>query len=160
MTGPAHPSACARAGRREQGVALITAVLVLVLVSLTAVASISNSEEELKAGGRSRSVLRSLYAAEAGVEFAEHRVLEPRDLSAFSINVNGLSVESRSRDDGTPQDIAEGGIGSPPPGYSINIGAGFVNEIFAIDVTAANATLPTTELEARVGVLAANSGAY
>ena len=149
-----------RGSQREEGIALITAVLILVLAAATAVAAISNSEEELKAGGRSRSVMKSLFAAEAGIQFAEHRILEPRDLSPFTLNLNGILVESRSRDEGSPQNIAEGGLGRPPAGYSINIGSGFVNETFAINVTAASTALPTTEIEVRLALLTPNSGAY
>ena len=69
-------------------------------------------------------------------------------------------VESRSRDQATPQDITEAGLGNPPPGYSLNIGSGFQNELFQMNVTAARANLPTTEIEVKVGVLTTNAGAY
>ena len=144
--------------RREAGVALIITVLVMLLVSGVAVAAMNNSREEMMAGGRSRSVITSLFAAEAGVQFAEARVLPPRDLSSFSINVAGITVESRERADTSPQSIGSGGIGKPPPGYSINVGSGYVNQIFAVHSTAENTRLPTTELEVRLGLLTPNSG--
>lgn len=150
-----HPRA-----KREEGIALVMAVLILVLVAGVAIAAMSHSREELKAGGRSRSVMRSLFAAEAGIQFAEHRLLPPRDLTAFSFALDGISVESRARDQGTPQAIASAGLGKPPAGYSINIGAGFVNEVFSVNATASNAVLPTTEIEVRLGLLAANAGEY
>jgi len=140
---------------------MITAVMVLVLVAATAITAIGTSEEELRAGGRSRSTMSSLYAAEAGIQFAQNRILPPRDLSSFSFSMtDGTSVQSRTRTDSTPQDIGEGGLGKPPAGYSINIGSGFVNETFKLNVTAAHANLPTTELEVRLGMLTTNSGAY
>ncbi len=143
---------------RQDGIALITTVLVLVLVAATAIAAISNSEEEFKAGGRSRAVFRSLYAAEAGVQFAENRILPPRDLTAFSFNLNSVTIESRKRDDTTTSPIVPGGLGKPPPGYSINIGAGFANEIFEVNVTAEGASVPTSEIEVRLGLLTSNTG--
>ncbi len=145
---------------RECGVALITSVLVMVLVAATAIASLSNSEEDLKAGGRSRSVMSSLYAAEAGIQFAKGRIQAPRDLSAFSFVLGPATVESRSRGEASPQALIESGLGKPPPGYAINIGSGFANETFEINVTAESSTIPTTEIEVKVGVLIANSGNY
>ncbi|MGI9644725.1 MAG: hypothetical protein ACR2O6_05370 [Ilumatobacteraceae bacterium] len=135
-------------------------LLVMVLVSGVALAAMSNSREEMMAGGRSRSVITSLFAAEAGVQFAERRLLPPRDLSAFTLNVSGMTVQSRERDQGSAQPISAGGIGKPPSGYSINIGSGFVNEIFEVHSTAANARLPTTGLEVRLGLLTPNAGSY
>lgn len=144
----------------EHGIALLITLLVMVLVSGVAIAAMHNSREEMMAGGRSRSVITSLFAAEAGVQFAERRLLPPRDLSAFSISVGSMTVESRERDVGSPQALSSGGIGKPPSGYSINIGAGFVNEVFEVHSTAADARLPTTELEVRLGLLVPNVGGY
>jgi hypothetical protein len=71
-----------------------------------------------------------------------------------------MTVQSRARDEGSPQAINSGGIGRPPSGYSINIGAGFVNEVFEVHSTASNPRVPTTELELRVGLLTPNAGGY
>jgi len=148
------------ASRREGGLALITTILILLLVGATALATIETSSEELQAGGRSRSVIKSLYAAEAGIQLAHTRIQAPVDTTPFSINVDGATVESRSRDQSTPQNIAEGGLGKPPSGYSVNIGSGYVNQIYAVDVTATEPSLPTTEVQVRLGMLTANSGSY
>ncbi len=150
-----------RARSRKEGIALITSVLILILVATVAVSGLRSSEQELRSGGRSRSSHASFYAAEAGVEYAENRIRAPRDLSAFSFTLtDGTVVESRSRDQATPQDIMEAGLGNPPPGYSLNIGSGFQNELFQMNVTAARANLPTSEIEVKVGVLTTNAGAY
>ena len=146
--------------RGEEGFALLITLLVMVLVSSVAIAAMNTSREEMMAGGRSRSVITSVFAAESGLQFAERRLLPPRDLSSFSISVASMTVESRERDQGSPQALASGGIGKPPSGYSINIGAGFVNEIFEVHSTAANSRLPTTELEVRLGLLTPNAGSY
>ena len=156
-----HPKAprCVIAGRRTQdGFALLITLLVMVLVTGVAIAAMNTSREEMVAGGRSRSVITSVFAAEAGVQLAERRLLPPRDLSAFSISVAGMTVESRERSDASPQPLTTGGIGKPPAGFSINIGSGFVNEIFEVHSTASNTRLPTTELEVRLGLLTPNAG--
>lgn len=149
-----------RSAHHREGMALITTILILMLVGATALATIRTSSEELMAGGRSRSVIKSLYAAEAGVQLTHTRIRAPRDLSAFSIDVDGTTVESRSRDQTGTQPIDEGGLGKPPSGYSVNIGSGYVSQVYAVDVTASEASLPTTEIQVRLGMLSANSGSY
>jgi hypothetical protein len=148
------------AHHQREGMALITTILILLLVGATALSTIETSSEEMMAGGRSRSVIKSLYAAEAGVQLAHKRIREPRNLNAFSISVDGTTIESRSRDQTGTQPIGEGGLGRPPSGYSVNIGSGYVNQVYAVDVTASEASLPTTEVQVRLGMLSANSGSY
>jgi type II secretory pathway component PulK len=147
--------------KRKEGIALITAVLILIMVATVAVSALKGSEEELRAGGRSRSTMTSFYAAEAGIDYAQNRVRAPRDLTAFSFTLSdGTTVQSRKREQGTPQDIADEGLGNPPPGYSINIGSGFQNELFSLNVTASRPNIPTSEIELKVGFLTTNAGAY
>ena len=147
--------------KREQGMAMITAVMVMVLVAATAISAMGISKNELTAGGRSRALLTSLYAAEAGIQYAQNRITPPQDLAAFSLTLgDGTLVQSRSREDTSTQPIGKGGLGSAPGGYAINIGSGFVNETYKLNVTATRGNLPTTELEVRLGMLGVNSGAY
>jgi type II secretory pathway component PulK len=147
--------------KREEGIALITAVLILIIVATVAVSALKGSEEELRAGGRSRSTMSSFYAAEAGIDYAENRVRPPRDLTAFGFTLSdGTTVQSRKREVGTPQDIVDDGLGNPPAGYSINIGSGFQNELFNLNVTASKPGSPTSEIEVKVGLLTTNAGAY
>ena len=159
-TDRAKPLPFDRRARREGGMAMITAVMVMVLVAATAISAIGVSESELTAGGRSRSTANSLYAAEAGIQFAQNRV-RIHDLSAFTFNwPDGTTVASRSRSDASAQPISEGGVGSAPGGYAINIGSGFVNQTYKLNVTATRNNLATTEIEVRIGMLGVNSGAY
>ena len=147
--------------KREEGVALITAVLILIMVATVAVSALKSSEEELRAGGRSRSTMNSFYAAEAGIDYAKNRIRAPRDLTAFNFTLSdGTTVQSRKREQGTPQDISDEGLGNPPAGYSINIGSGFQNELFSLNVTASRPNTPTSEIEVKVGLLTTNAGAY
>jgi hypothetical protein len=144
--------------KREQGIALVTAVLLLLLVAATAISAIDFSGRELQAGGRARASMRTLYAADAGVQYALQRVQPPTDLTSFTINVNSeLTVESRERSQGSPQPIGEAGVGEPPDGYAINVGSGFVSEVYDINVTATGANGATSELEAKLSSLKPNS---
>lgn len=149
--------------RGEDGIALITVVLVLVLVSTLAVSAIEQTGQELQAGGRSRATTRALFAADAGVQLAMDRVTSPRDLGPIDFTLNdgttAHDVQSRSRDDAAPEDIAQEGFGQPPEGYSINLGSGFVNEVFKINITASsNPGNTLAEVEAKLGVLTSNGG--
>lgn len=161
-----EPSASKRSNaghsdRREDGIALVTAVLLLLLVAATAISAIDFSGQELQAGGRARASMRTLYAADAGIQYALQRVQPPEDLTSFTLNLNSeLTVESRTRTQGTPQPISEAGVGEPPDGYSINVGSGFVSEVYDINVTATGANGATSELEAKLSSLKPNSGSF
>lgn len=150
-----------RRAKREGGVALVTAILVMVLAAGLAISAIGSSEEELRASGRSRSASNSFYAAEAGVEFAANRLRPPTDTSYFTFTLSdGTVVRTGTREDTSQPEIIEGGLGKPPSGYSINIGQGFVNETFRVQVTSSKLGAPTAEVEVRLGVLTTNGGTY
>ncbi len=149
-------------GRKGRaGFALVTAMVVLILVSAVVMNLIDYSGEEANSSARSRATVENLYAADSGVQLSLQRLQLPRDLTAFSYTLaNGTLVESRSRSDAGPMPIADAGIGPPPDGYSINVGSGFLNELFLLNVTASAANNGVTELEAKLGSLQPNSGAY
>jgi hypothetical protein len=150
-----------RATTREAGFALVTAMVVLLLVSAVVSNLIQYSGEEASSSARSRATLENLYAADSGIQLSLQRLQLPRDLTAFNYNMaNGTLVESRSRSDAAPQPIQPVGIGPPPDGYSINLGGGFLNELFLLNVTATANNNGVTELEAKLGSLQPNSGAY
>jgi hypothetical protein len=150
-----------RSERRKSGFALVTAVVILLLVSGVVVNLISYSSQEMQAGGRLRATLKNLYAADSGVQLSMQRIQLPRDLTAFSYNLtDGTLVESRSRSDAAAMPIQTVGIGAPPDGYSINVGSGFVNELFLLNVTAQGVNRGVAELETKLGSLQPNAGAY
>jgi hypothetical protein len=159
--GPLERRNHAFGARREGGFALITAVLLLLLISATVINTIDFSGEEYQSGGRARASTKNLYAADAGIQLGLSRLTQPRDLSAFSHTLSdGTVIESRARDEAAPKDIESVGIGEPPEGYGINIGSGYVNELFLLTVTAEAANGGVTELESKMSSLQPNSGAY
>ena len=146
---------------------MLMSVMILLLMGVMAMAAIEYSGQELAAGGRSRSSTRTMAGADAGVEFALHRLSRvPPDLSAFSVTLpNGVNAQSRRRDQGAPMPIIDlGGSGmAGVEGYTINIGAGgptFSNNLFLVNVTATDAAGATAELEVKAGGLAGGSGGY
>jgi hypothetical protein len=146
---------------REAGFALVTALVVMLLVSAVVSNLIGYSSEEAQSSARSRASLKNIYAADSGIQLSLQRLQLPRDLTAFTYALADTTlVESRSRDDAMPQPISAAGIGPPPDGYSINVGGGFVNELFLLNVTASAANNGVAELEAKLGSLQPNSGAY
>lgn len=147
--------------KSEAGFALVTAMVVMLLVSAVVSNLIGYSSEESQSSARSRASLKNIYAADSGIQLSLQRLQLPRDLTAFSYTLaDATLVESRSRSDVAPQPIAPAGIGAPPDGYSINVGGGFVNELFLLNVTAEAANNGVAELEAKLGSLQPNSGAY
>ncbi len=152
----------APSGRKgSAGFALMTAIVLLILLSAVVMNLIDYSGEEASSSARSRSTVENLYAADAGIQLSLQRVQLPRDLTAFSYSLaNGTLVESRSRNDAGPMPIAAAGIGAPPDGYSINVGGGFLSELFLLNVTASAANNGVAELEAKLASLQPNAGAY
>ena len=151
-----------RQAKRDGGIALITVVLVIFLLTASGLASVDFTEQESRASGQSRATMRSLYAADAGIQLAISRIQPPEDLTAFSFALaDGTVVESRKRSDGAPLVIGRGngpGAAPPPDGFEINQGSGFSLKVHEINVTAVGNNELTSELEAKIGVL--NAGGY
>ena len=146
---------------RRSGFALVTAVVILVLVSSVVVNLIDYSSQEFQSGGRSRAAAKNLYSADSGVQLSLQRIQLPRNLNPFTYNMSdGTVVESRKRDDVAPMPIDPAGIGAPPDGFSVNVGAGFVNELFLLNVFSQGVNSGAAELEAKLGSLQPNAGTY
>ena len=155
------PRSIERGARAQSGFALVTAMVVMLLVSAVVVNLIDHSGTEQASSARARVAQKSLYAADSGVQLSMQRIQLPRNLAAFNYTMNdGTRVQSRRRTDGSPQAIAKAGLGAPPDGYAINVGGGYVNELFRVNVTAAASNNGFAEVEAKLGSLQPNSGAY
>ena len=139
--------------KRQGGAALFITALILMLVGMLAVTSIYNSEQESVGGARARSTSRTFYAADAGIQLALTRLAEsPPDLTSFDIDLaDGANVQSRSRQEATPVELKQVGLGKPPEGYGVNVGssAGYINRIFLVRTTATSGG-STVELEAKL----------
>jgi hypothetical protein len=147
--------------RREGGIALIVTVLLLLLISASVINTIEFSGDEHAGGGRARATGKTMYAADSGIQLGMSRIALPRDLNAFTFALtDGTTIESRKRSEATPQDIESVGIGKPPDGYAINVGLGYVNEVFDLNVTSMAANGGVAELETKLASLQPNSGSY
>ena len=139
--------------RHRQGAALLVTALIMVAVGMLAFTAIRHSEQESTGGARSRATTRSLYAADAGLQLARSRLREsPPNLTSFDIDLaEGANVQSRTRTDGSPQDLNQVGIGAPAEGYALNVGAGasYVNRVYLVAVTSTSGG-STAELEAKL----------
>lgn len=151
-----------RHDKRQQGAALIVAVVTLLMAAMIAVNAMKHTQEESTGGARGRNTARTLHAADAGVEFAIARLSQsPPDLSAFSVDVDGTTVESRQRSVGAPQPMVQDNAGAPPEGYSINVGSGsgFAGSVYLVNITAINGS-SAAELEVRFSRLESGGAAY
>jgi hypothetical protein len=144
--------------RRSDGMALLVTVFVLLLVGAVAVAAIHHSGEEAAAGGRTRATMRNLYAADSGIQLALTRIAQnPPTTVPFSVNLQGgHNVQSRAREDATPQNLDRVGFGPPPPGYQLGA---FFNEIYLVNVTSTSPNGASAEIEAKLARLQAGTGA-
>jgi hypothetical protein len=103
-----------------------------------------------------------MLAADAGVELAIARLSQsPPNLNAFTVNVDGTTVESRTRSDTSPQPLVQETAGAPPDGFAINVGSdtGFGGQVYKVSVTGQNGS-SVAELEVRFSRLEAGGTAY
>jgi hypothetical protein len=143
--------------RHDQGMALFMAVFILTLVSMVALAGIQNSENEATASGRSRSSLRMLHAADAGLQYAAARDSH-LEIGSFSLDLgDGRTVQSRRRDQVGAQPLSDAGVGEPPEGYAVCTGSGvcYVTRLYLVNVTATSNAGSVIELESKLGILSA-----
>lgn len=153
-----------RIQKRQQGIALLMSVFVLMLVGIIGISAIQNSENEATAGGRTRRSVRALYAAEAGIQLATIRLSQiPPDLSPIDETLGtGRIVQSRTRSDTGAQPLAYSGSGPPPEGYELASGggSGFSTDLYQINITASADSSSTAEIEAKLGLLGVGGGGY
>jgi hypothetical protein len=144
----------ARIEREEEGVALLIAVLLLLLLSGIGIAAIDHSGADAAFAGSSTRTARILYMAEAGLHTAARQLSSaPANLSAFTISFDGgvITVRSGPRSAGSAQPIEQAGTGPPPEGYGVGVGSGFHSQLYRVNVTAAAQEGSSTELEAAFG---------
>lgn len=147
--------------KREAGVTLLITVILILLVGILVLTSIGHSGDESVAGARARSTARALHAADGGMQLAFTRVTQvPPNTNPIDINIGNLSVQSRTRADGAPQDLDSLGSGPPPEGYGVNVGSGYSSELFLVDMTSLGPTGSTTELQAKLYKFTGSSGGY
>lgn len=150
-----------RRQRREEGVALLITVILILLVGVLVLTSIGHSGDESVAGARARSTSRALHAADGGMQMALSRVTQiPPNTNAVDITIDNFSVQSRTRAQATPQQLDSLGAGPAPEGYGVNVGTGYVSELFLVDMTSVGPTGSTAELQAKLYSFSGSTGGY
>jgi hypothetical protein len=143
----------------ERGIAMLLAVLLLMMVSLLGIVAIEHAGDENSVTGRTRDSARTFYAADAGTQLIVTNLgQEPTVQSPFTVNfASGTFVRSGGRSDPGPQPIEKTGVGEPPEGYALNLGAGFATEVFLGTVTAFSPGGSSVELESKYWKMRANA---
>jgi hypothetical protein len=150
-----------RRERHESGVTLLITVVLILLVGLLVLTSLSHTGDESVAGARGRSASRALHAADGGMQMALNHVSQsPPDTAPIDVNVGDMNVQSRTRAQGSAQNLASLGAGLPPEGYGINTGSGFTSELFLVDMTSLGPTGSTAELQSKLFRFSGTSGGY
>jgi hypothetical protein len=151
--------------RRQEGVALLVTMFILLLIGAVAIAAIGQSGQEAASSARTRASMRALLAADAGVEVAISH-LAADDESPFDLAIgDGIAIQSRTRDDATPQPIELAAPGGPPPEeYGLPTAAGttygetgFFTDVYRINVTSSLPDGSVAQVEARLGRLTTGS---
>jgi opacity protein-like surface antigen len=148
------------AGRREQGMALLVTVMIIIMIAAMAMAAIQHAGEESAGGRRTKTALDALFGASAGVEFSRVRIAEG-NLAAFSVPLDGgIQAESRRRSQSTPQPIESLGTSGLAAENMINVGSavGITNEMYRVNVTATTNAGAVAEVEAKVSYTGPGSG--
>ena len=83
--------------KSEAGFALVTAMVVMLLVSAVVSNLIGYSSEESQSSARSRASLKNIYAADSGIQLSLQRLQLPRDLTAFSYTLADATLDADVR---------------------------------------------------------------
>lgn len=139
-----------RPSKRESGVSVLIVVVLLLLMAALVLNSLRQASDESTASARSRATARALHAADGGLQIAiGHLIQTPPNTNAIDTTVDGISVQSRSRDQGSAQAIVgETGSLSPPDGYEL--GAGYTSETFSLNITAESNAGSLVEVEGKM----------
>lgn len=148
-----------RCERGQEGVALILAISLLLMVSAIAVSTIAHSGAELRGTADARSRVSTFYAAEGGLALARARLVnDSGNIDAFQVTLDGnQSVRSGPRQGSQPlTDLGEG----PPPDLScIELRPQcFRSQGYRSIVTATGPSNASIELESHLRVVRAGSG--
>ena len=158
--------------KHQEGLALLTTSIVLLLVAMLAMAALRDSQRESTSGARSRAATRTIHAADAGVQLARAHLLEsPPHLLPINVTLGGATIQSRTRSQTTPVQLDQVGLGDVPEGYSVNLGAAgatYLNRIYfgTIEVPIVKGDLfargkfvtdPRTQLPSEATFLAVNT---
>lgn len=148
----------------EEGIALLMAVLLLLLVSGIGIAAIDHSGDEAAVTGRSRRTQVTFYAADAAIHLAIARLSQvPVNLAGFtSVTADGTTLRTGPRTAGAPQPIQRLSSGAPPDGFGLPTGGGggYTVDVYQTTVTAIGPDSSTTELEGKFWSLQAGAGGY
>jgi hypothetical protein len=146
----------------QDGMALLVAVMMMLMISAISVAAIDHSGSESVTSGRSRAATESFYAADAGIQATINRLGGGTPIDApFAFDLTPeINVRSGPMSAGTAEAITYMGAGEPPEGYSLEVGAGFVNRQYLAIVTGTAHGDAITELEAKMLRLDSSGGAY
>ncbi len=149
----------------EDGIAVLIAVILVLMISALAITTLQHSSQEAQSSGRARHQLRHLHAADGLLEVAVWQLIadEPFinqaaiDYTEFIQDPHSevwTSVRTGTLDAPAGQDIQKNGGGQPRDGYSLDGPIRYFS--YTVNVTASdenNATGGRLGLQAQYSVL-------
>lgn len=139
--------------KQPEGIALILAVLILLLMSAIGIAAIEHAGAESMLSASSRRYTQTFYAADAGLQMALGQIMEsPTNLEPFTADLENGKTSIQG------EEIVQSGIGAPPEGYSLNIGTGYQSRVYRVRVSAEGANGSTVRLEAKIKKFEGSAG--
>jgi Tfp pilus assembly protein PilX len=149
--------------RADQGLALILAVLLLLLVTGIGIAAIHHSGEDSMLTGSFRRRVMTFYAADAGIQFATNQVRQnPPIVDPFTQTLtDGTVLRSGPRTSAAAEPLTSLGYGPPPDGTCINVGAScYRSDLYRAIVASFALNRASAELEAQFSVVQVGLGGY
>jgi len=134
----------------QEGVALLLAVILLLLMSILAVTSLQHSQQESIGSGRSRHHLRQLEAAEGMLQVVTQQLVADGGNKQSGLTFNQFiqnpqsgrwtqAMTSLPNSGGVQQDIVNHG-GRPRSGDALGVGSPIQYISYSVNVTASDST--------------------
>jgi Tfp pilus assembly protein PilX len=179
MTHNHSHSRLTRATAREEGMALLIAVIVLLLMSALGLAALQHAGDEASGSGRARRKDSTLYAADSGIKIIQMKLLTTYvaspSMSAVNLDEptlvkdalgNPIAIKSGAPENGTLPTAAQSIAADPnvpsenQDGYMLNQGSPASQQFRPVraDVTALDVANGMVHLQAQFSVLEGTGG--
>jgi hypothetical protein len=145
----------------ESGIALLISILLLLMMSAIAISAVENSGEESAMGGRMRRTVKTLHAADGGMQIGLGRMSNDIYDGFSGTTGDGTSYQSGDRTQTSAQPAIRLGYGPPPDGNCIGVGATcFRSDLARQTVSSFAPDGAVAEIEAQVAILRPGTGGY
>ena len=140
--------------RREKGIALIIALLVLLVLTLIGISAINTTTFETSISGNERVGTDAFYAAEAGIQIGLNQLPDARPIPVTAVGKDSSCWSGSHLDRSSPKDLKSLGP-YPKPGFDSSWGF----KRYEVDTTGSSFNaMKEMEVQVRLGPFRADTG--